>query len=51
MSPRDSTPPVGFCGEFRMMSLVLVVISARHLVHIHGEVALFAQRNRHRRAA
>ncbi len=24
---------------------------ARHLVHIHGEIALFAQRNRHRRAA
>ncbi len=27
MSLRASTPPVGFCGELRMMSFVLGVIS------------------------
>ena len=50
MSLRLSTLPVGFCGELRMISLVLGVIS-RYFVHGHGEGALFAQVNGNRRAA
>ena len=41
-------PPVGFCGEFRMMSLVRSVIRLCQLVDVEPEIALLAQRNRHR---
>ena len=43
-----STPPVGLCGELRMISFVRGVTSERELVDVEPEVVLLAERDRDR---
>ena len=45
------TPPVGFCGEFRISSLVRSARAVPKQVQVEGKAALFHQRHRHGRRA
>ncbi len=43
MSRRSRTPPVGFCGEFKMISRVRSLMSDGQFVDVEGEIAFFFQ--------
>jgi len=51
MSSRGNIPPVGFCGELRMMSLVRSVMSAASSFDVEGEIPFLVQLDGHGRAA
>ena len=50
-SSRVSTPPVGLCGELKMISFVRGVTRRDELVRVEAEVVLLAERDRHGRRA